>query len=125
MPTDDDADDNPPIPLFPRSLGPARRRIYQRNPKHGPYARGTISREPTNGQDALDWSVRAKPSSPVRIGIDYEDESFVVLHRHREVPPRAWDETFHGFVVPWPALEQQHKNALMNAGMADHRGRIL
>lgn len=126
MPTDD-ADENPPIPLYPRSLGPVRRRIYHPNPKHGPYDRGIISRLPANGQDALDWSVPVKTTSRVRVGIDYDDGVFVVLRRHLLGPfhERPWDEVFHGYVVGWSGLEQEQRNALMEAGMADRRGRIL
>jgi filamentous hemagglutinin len=125
-PHDDDEDD-PPILLPGPSIGPVRRRVYKRNPKHGRWDRGIISREPVNGQDALDWSVPVKTTSRVRIGIDYEDDAIVVFRRHvlGEFLDRPWDEVFHGYVVAWKGLEQDIKNALIEAGMADRRGRIL
>ena len=126
VPHADDEED--PLILFPSpSVGPVRRRIYARNPKHGPFDRGRISREPVNGQDALDWSVRVKATSLVRMGIDYHDGSFVVFQRHDlgEIRGQPWDELFHGYVVEWWKLEQDQRNALVKAGMADRSGRIL
>jgi hypothetical protein len=126
-PHEDDEDDDQFILSPGSSVGPVRRRVYDPIPKHGIYDRGRSSRRPKNGQDALDYSVRVKASSRVRVGIDYEDHAFVVLHRHEEgeFRGRAWDEWFHGYVVPWPRLEQELKNALITAGMADRRGSIL
>jgi hypothetical protein len=117
-------DEDEPIPL--RSLGRVRRRVYEVNPKHGPVDRGIVSREPKNGQDALDWSVMIKPTVPARVGIDYEEGEFVIFRRHertfRELPEV---EIFHGYVVPWAGLPQECKNALMRAGMANLKGKIL
>jgi hypothetical protein len=117
-------DDEEPAPL--RSLGPVRRRTYEASPKHGPLDLGRVSREPTNGQEALDYSVTIKPTVPARIGIDYEEGEFVILRRHertfRELPEL---EIFHGYVVPWARLPQECRNALMRAGMANLRGKIL
>jgi hypothetical protein len=126
VPHDDDEDD-PPILLPGPSIGPVRRRTYDPSPKHGLFDRGSISRKPKNGQDALDWSVPVKASSRVRMGIDYEEQAFVMLrrHTHGELLDRPWAELFHGFVVPWSKLKQEMKNALINAGMADRWGRIL
>ena len=64
-----------------RYVGPVRRRVYERNPKHGPIDRGEISREPKNGQEALDNSVQVKSASTGRIGIDYNEGEFVVFRR--------------------------------------------
>lgn len=60
-------DDEEPVPL--RSVGPVWRRTYEANPKHGPLGLGRVSREPTNGQEALDYSVMIKPTVPARVGI--------------------------------------------------------
>ena len=116
--------DDEPVPL--RSLGPVRRRTYEASPKHGLLDLGRVSREPTNGQEALDYSVMIKPTVPARIGIDYQEGEFVILRRHertfRELPEL---EIFHGYVVPWNRLPQECRNALMRAGMANLRGKIL
>lgn len=67
-----------------------------------------------------------KPTSSVRISIDYELAEFIVL-RIELLPLSPWPNghTFHGYVTPWNKLTQEMKNALIRAGMADRRGRIL
>ena len=123
MPRDPGGDDEP-IP-FP-AVGPVRRRLYERNPKHAAVARGRIAREPRNGQESLDFSVLVKPSSPTRVGIDYDDGVFVVFHWHGsgEFHDALNHEIFHGYVIEWRDLMQDQRNALMKAGMANLRGRI-
>src|SRR3954453_22011331 len=114
---DGGGDDEEPVP--PRSLGPVRRRLYEANAgKHGLVDSGRVSREPKNGQDALDYSVMLKDTTPARVGIDYEEGEFVILRRHERTfrePPEL--EIFHGYVVPWNRLPQECRNALMRAGM--------
>ena len=109
-----------------RYVGPVRRRVYERNPKHGPIDRGEISREPKNGQEALDNSVQVKSASTGRIGIDYNEGEFVVFRRtvteFHELPEI---EIFHGYVVEWAELTQDMRNALMRAGMVNLRGKIV
>jgi len=104
-----------------------RRRIYEANAgKHGREARGRVSREPRNGQEALDLSVPIKPSSAGRMSIDYEERVFVMLRRHSHVPsewPNA--ECYHGYVVEWAGLTDEMRNPLIKAGMANRKGRIL
>lgn len=56
-------DEDLPVPVFGPGIGPVWRRTYEPNPKHGPFDRGSLSRGPRDGQDALDWSVPAKASS--------------------------------------------------------------
>jgi hypothetical protein len=118
-------DDDEPIPL--RTLGPVRCRKYEANAgKHGPVARGAISREPKNGQDALDNSLPIKPTAPVRVGIDYEEGEYVILRRHMRVFQDLPElEIFHGYVVEWAELPQECRNALMRAGMANLKGKIV
>jgi hypothetical protein len=117
-------DDDEPIPL--RTLGPVRRRVYERNPKHGPVDKGRASREPKNGQDALDWSVPVKSTSRLRVGVDYGDSAFVALRFHNmgEFRDSLNYEIFHGYVLDWMELSQEQRNALMRWGLADLRGRI-
>lgn len=82
------------------SLGPVRRRVYRGNTvKHGLRARGRISREPRDGQEALDMSVAIKPFSPVRVSIDYEESVFVVLRYHMAGPyPEQPNDTVFSWV---------------------------
>lgn len=93
---------------------------YQPNPKHGPKQKGNIGAEPKNGQAALDNSVPIKPTSTRRVGVDPSTDEIVVL-----------DETFpgkgiyHGHVRSWNELTQEMKNALINAGLVDKRGRPI
>jgi hypothetical protein len=119
-------DDEEPVP--PRSLGPVWRRLgpvwrreYRANAgKHGRFDRGNVGREPRNGQEALDLSVPTKPTSAVRISIDYDLSEFIVLRFElSSLAPMPNGETFHGYVCPWPKLAQEMKNALIRHGMAD------
>lgn len=105
-----------------------RRRVYVANAgKHGPNARGRVGREPVDGQGALDNSVRVKPTSPVRIGVDYDDNALVVLRWHEmgEFHGAMNYEIFHGYVVEWSAMQQEQRNALLRARMVNLKGRIL
>jgi hypothetical protein len=122
---DGGGDDGEPVPL--RSLGPVRRRRYEANAgKHGSVVRGRVSREPKHGQDALDCSVPIKTTAPVRVGIDYDEGVFVILRRHMRVfQDFPETEIFHGYVVEWAELPQECRNALMRAGMANLKGKIL
>ena len=108
-------------------LGPVWRRVYRPNAgKHGPFARGNVGREPRDGQEALDLSVPTKPTSAVRVSIDYELGEFIVLRISLpSLLPRPNGQTFHGYVTSWKQLMQEMKNALIRAGMTDRRGRIL
>ena len=100
------------------SVGAAKRLIYEASPKHGPTAKGSISAAPRNGQEALDLSTQVKPTSPRRVGIDYESGQFNVF-----------DQTsagiFHGHVRTWNELTSEMQRALRQTGMVDSRGRIL
>jgi hypothetical protein len=108
-------------------VGPVWRRIYKPNAgKHGPVERGIVGREPRDGQEALDFSIAVKPTSAVRIGIDYEEHVFVVLrYSWGAMIPHPNAETFHGYVTPWNLLTHEMKNVLIRAGMATRTGKIL
>jgi hypothetical protein len=126
MPREDGGEEEP-ARAPARPLGPVWRRVYEPNPgKHAEEEHGIVSREPREGQEALDYSVRVKPTSFARISVDWEERVFVVLRRHLwavDQWPNA--ECFPGYVVPWEALQQDMRNRLIAAGMADRRGRIL
>jgi hypothetical protein len=109
------------------SIGPVWRRSYKPNAgKHGVMERGDVGREPRDGQEALDTSIPVKPTSAVRISIDYDEWVFIVLRHSFSAPvPRPNDETFHGYVTPWSKLTDEMKNVLIRARMANRRGKIL
>lgn len=111
-----------PIP----GLGPVWRRQYVDVEKHGSQRVGRNSRRPRNGQDALDLSVPVKPTSRARVGVDYDDGSFVIFHWHDvgEFRGSMNYEIFHGYVLGWHGLVQDQRNALMRWGFADLKGRI-
>jgi hypothetical protein len=93
---------------------------FEASPNHGLAARGRASAGPVNGQDALDLSLRVKPTSPRRVGIDYDNNAFVVFDETH--PGRG---VFHGHVRPWEKLDPAMQDTLVRGGMADRRGRIL
>jgi len=100
------------------SVGATRRLTYKASPKHGPTAKGSISAAPRNGQEALDLSIQVKPTSPRRVGIDYETGEFNVFDQ-------TTSGVFHGHVRTWNQLTSEMQHALRQAGMVDARGRIL
>jgi hypothetical protein len=111
-----------------RGTGPVWRRVYVPNAgKHGPEQRGRVGREPANGQDALDNSVRVRVTSRVRVGVDYDDDALVVLRWHvmGEFHDAMNYQIFHGYVVDWASLTQEFRNALLRARMVNLKGKIL
>jgi hypothetical protein len=98
--------------------GAMRRMEYEAAPYHGTVDNLTKSRAPINGQDALDLSVQVKPTSPRRVGIDYEVGDFAVFDQTR-------DGIFHGHARSWDDLHPDMQRALQQAGMVDRRGNIL
>ncbi|MEJ2454152.1 MAG: hypothetical protein P8103_08365 [Candidatus Thiodiazotropha sp.] len=101
-----------------RSAGAMARREYQAAPYHGKVDNTVKSRAPTNGQNALDTSVRVKSTSPRRIGIDYQAGEFTVFDQ-------TSNGLFHGHVRSWKDLTPQMQNALRKAGMVDKKGIII
>ncbi len=92
---------------------------YDPNPKHAKPIPDFIGPEPKNGQAALNNSVSVKDvTTNRRIGIDPSTGEIVVL-----------DDTnigqYHGHVRTWDQLSQQMKNALVDDGLIDKRGRII
>jgi hypothetical protein len=86
--------------------------------KHGPVTRGDASRGPTNGQTALDNSVRIKDTSPHRVGVDKANKEIVMLNEH--LPGK-----FHGHVREFGDLSQEAQNALRKSGLVNARGKIV
>jgi hypothetical protein len=100
------------------SAGAMRRLEYMPSPKHGLIQRGSISPTPRNGQAALDFSIQVKPTSPRRVGIDYETGEYVVFDQ-------TSSGVFHGHVRPWNELTDDMRNALRGVGIVDRQDRIL
>ena len=105
-------------------VGPADKRVskphgvFEGSSKHGKVQRGKAAPEPTNGQEVLDRSIQIKDTSPRRVGADPKTGEYVVFDAHR---PGAW----HGHVRSWDELTDAMKNALVEGGLTDRRGRIL
>ncbi len=91
---------------------------YEDAPYHSKKGNLVNSKKPTNGLEALNDSVLVKPAEPRRIGIDPHTKEFVVIDI-------STDDTFHGHVRPWGALNQHMKNALIRAGKTNRKGKIL
>ena len=85
---------------------------------HGTVDNAVKSRGPLDGQGALDLSVQVKPTSPRRVGIDYDAGDFVVFDR-------TINSTYHGHVRPWKDLHPDMQKALIRSGMVDKRGNIV
>ncbi|WP_339416441.1 MULTISPECIES: hypothetical protein [unclassified Pseudomonas] len=100
------------------SAGAMRRLDYEAAPYHGKVDNAVKSRAPVNGQEALDFSIQVKPTSPRRVGIDYDSKDFVVFDK-------TLDTTYHGHVRSWSDLHPDMQKALQQAGMADRKGNIL
>jgi hypothetical protein len=83
---------------------------------HTPRGNVFKSKSPIDGQMALDNSVPFNVKSNRRVGISKGE--FVVMGETRE-------GFYHGHVRPWDELEQEMKNALKKAGMANDKGKIL
>lgn len=93
---------------------------YDGSNKHGKYDRPGANRRPTNGQEALDNSVRVKPTSARRVGVDPKTGEIVVFDETH--PDKC---VFHGHVRRWDELEPEMKKALEKAGMTTGKGKII
>lgn len=91
---------------------------YDPNPKHALSIPDFIGPEPKNGQLALNNSVSIADTTTRRIGIDPNTDEIVVI-----------DDTntgkYHGHVRTWNQLTQPMKNALVEDGLIDKKGRII
>jgi RHS repeat-associated protein len=105
----------------PGPSGPGLR--YEPNEgKHGPTARqgprGTISPEPTNGQQVLQDSVPIKETSSARVGVDKSTGEYVVFREQRP-------GTFHGYAYKnFNELPNEAKAALQASGKVSQSGAI-
>ncbi len=129
-----------------QSLSPAKsndenfaaNRFYEGSDKHSSsaYTSGgkVVSPEPTNGQVALDNSVRvsADPRVPSRVGVDPQTGEITVFNRTGAKmggDPNVWGGKqggeYHGHVRQWNELTDPQRNALIKAGLTDKRGNIL
>ena len=99
------------------------RPVYEQGSGHWLSDTAEKSRAPLDGQGALNDSIQAKGTSPLRVGID-SDGSFVLFSRHAEGVGSGPD-VFHGHVRPWNELPMEAKNALIKAGLVNRRGKII
>jgi hypothetical protein len=91
---------------------------YQDKGKHHENSPSGIGKAPSDGQRALNRSVQVKDTSPRRVAYDKESGEFVVLDKDGE---GSW----HGHVREWDEMPQDMKNALIDAGVVDRKGRPL
>jgi hypothetical protein len=97
--------------------------MYEPNIKHSNYiknsSKGSVGKAPTNGQLALEDSIRVKFSSQRRIGIDRINNEFIIFDQTRPGLP-----IFHGHVRTWDTLTNEMRSALVKSGMATLKGMI-
>jgi hypothetical protein len=100
-------------------------RYYVANPKHGLTGYSNVSPEPTNGRAVLDTSVQVKPTSPARIGVDPGTGEIVVFQRTGNVIEggEIIGGEYHGYVVDRGDLTQAQKNALIQRGLTNSKGK--
>jgi hypothetical protein len=91
---------------------------FEPNSKHRIKKHGRVSAQPTDGQAALDDSVRISEASSRRVGVDRKNKEIVVFMEH--LPG-----VFHGFVIEWHELERNVQRRLQKLGLVTSRGRIL
>ncbi|MGI5190734.1 polymorphic toxin-type HINT domain-containing protein [Promicromonospora sp. CA-289599] len=89
------------------------------SPKHGKTQRGNAAPGPTNGQGSLDMSVGIGPNTTRRVGVDKENDEFVVFDETHDGKGE-----FHGHVRTWDGLNQQMQNALYQAGLVNRKGKM-
>jgi RHS repeat-associated protein len=111
----DDMWDQYPI----RDYGPSELK-WESNPKHGQVQRGNAGPEPTDPVASLMRSVAYNPNSTRRVSADPSAGEFAVFD---ESYPRSG--IYHGHVRSWDQLDGDQQNALVRAGMANRRGKIL
>jgi hypothetical protein len=90
---------------------------YEKSDKHGKQQRGNAAPAPTNGQSTLDRSVQVRQTSPRRVGVDPATGEYVVFDQ-------TTPGVFHGHTRGWDGLTRQMKNALVNSGQTNKRGKI-
>ncbi len=100
------------------SVGAMRRREFEPAGYHGTVDNAVKSKGPLNGQDALDVSVQVKPTSPRRVGVDYDAGEFVVFDR-------TLNSTYHGHVRSWKDLHPDMQRAFIKSGQVDKHGNII
>ncbi len=95
-------------------------RTYEPSPKHAGRDRVAggrkISKEPTDGDAALNFSFDISPNSDRRIGIDVKHGEFVVFDRTGDtvVDKQAAGGVYHGHVRTWDELEAPMRRVLID-----------
>jgi filamentous hemagglutinin len=92
-----------------------RRLEYKAADYHTARGNTVKSAAPTNGQDALDFSMRIGENTPRRVAFDRASGEIVIF-----------DQTsagvYHGHVRTWDQLNQQMRNVLIESGDFTRRG---
>lgn len=96
---------------------PAPELIYEPSPKHDQKRPG-VAPQPTNPEVTLKEAVEVKPRQ--RIGYDTESGEIVVFRETHEE-----QRHYHGYVVEYHQLNQEQRNALLQAGLVNLRGKPM
>ena len=102
---------------FRKGPGHMTRLRYEGASYHGKVKVGGKNPAPINDQAALDTLLQIKPTSPRRIGIDYDSGSFSVFDQTTE-------GVFHGHTRTWSELTDQMQRTLRQSGMVNGKGVI-
>ena len=97
-------------------------RTYKDAPYHGKADTTAKNKAPTNGQSALDQSIQVKNTSTRRVGVDKENQEFVVFDK--TITHNNSNEEFHGHVRSWKELHPEHQQALIGSGLVTKKGKI-
>ena len=108
----------------------AANRRFESSPKHGGSTRTvggrTVSKDPADGQAALDFSFPVSNNTRRRIGIDPRNNEFVVFDRTGNLvrDKQIIGGIYHGHVRSWDDLSKDMKDTLKAHNVVDRRGRI-
>jgi hypothetical protein len=105
-------------------------RRYEGSKKHGRADRRVggrkVSKEPTDGEAALDFSFQVSDSAPTRVGVDVKNNEFVVFNRTGNLveDKQPAGGVYHGHVRTWSELDRDMQRVLVENHMVDKKGRI-
>jgi hypothetical protein len=83
---------------------------YEDAPYHHQHSKGVKSPAPKDPQKALRNSIKFSENSDRRVGIDIENEEFVIFDKTRET--NNGETVYHGHTRKWDELEVDQRNAL-------------
>lgn len=91
---------------------------YADPPYHTSKDNNLKRRKPTSGQQALESSIKFKPTSNRKVGYDIETSEFVVFDNTER-------HIYHGHVRSWSELDVRMQNALIQQGIVNRIGEYV